>query len=247
MHGMYGTLDESEVQRTIKRAKLTAFLLHLTKAIGPTMVHVDNKGIIFSRNKNNDAESSNLSEPRAGPWHCNETLFRKQSDGSVGATSESDVGFDKPKRTAAGIDTSSLSSKEVHLKPEHGRDKPGCGAYLTGCSIITKGEALDEGRDNLSSEGSEDSRRYRKMRLLQQLLLLPKLESSAENLDPCRRREGCQFEAPNFQKLKLDTGNLLDGPRSGHSAAAWSGALRLQSAVREACGGTFAAAAEDPT
>ena len=60
MHGMYGTLDESEVQRTIKRAELSAFLLHLTKAIGPTMVHVDNKGIIFSRNKNNDAESSNF-------------------------------------------------------------------------------------------------------------------------------------------------------------------------------------------
>ena len=41
-----GTLDaELEVQRTIKRAELTAFLCLLRKAIGPTMVHVDSKGI----------------------------------------------------------------------------------------------------------------------------------------------------------------------------------------------------------
>ena len=47
MHGMYGTQDaELEVQRTIKRAELTAFLCFLWKAIGPTMVHVDSKGII---------------------------------------------------------------------------------------------------------------------------------------------------------------------------------------------------------
>ena len=40
---MYGTLDaELEVQRTIKRAELIAFLCLLRKAIGPTMVHVDN-------------------------------------------------------------------------------------------------------------------------------------------------------------------------------------------------------------
>ena len=47
MHGMYGTLDaELEVQRTIKRAELTAFLsLHRT-AIGATMVHVDSTDII---------------------------------------------------------------------------------------------------------------------------------------------------------------------------------------------------------
>ena len=45
MHGMYGTLDaELEVQRTIKRAELTAFLC-LLKNIGPTLNHVDNKGI----------------------------------------------------------------------------------------------------------------------------------------------------------------------------------------------------------
>ena len=46
MHGMYGVLDELEVQRTIKRADLTAFLCHFKKAIGPTMLHVDNEGII---------------------------------------------------------------------------------------------------------------------------------------------------------------------------------------------------------
>ena len=46
MHGMHGTLDaELEVRRTIKRAELTAFLCLLRKAIGPTMVHVDKKGI----------------------------------------------------------------------------------------------------------------------------------------------------------------------------------------------------------
>ena len=47
MHGMYGTLDaELDLQLTIKRAELTAFLCLTRKAIGPTMVHVDNKGII---------------------------------------------------------------------------------------------------------------------------------------------------------------------------------------------------------
>ena len=47
MRGMYGTLEaELEVQRTIKRAELTAFLCLFRKAIGPTMVHVDNEGII---------------------------------------------------------------------------------------------------------------------------------------------------------------------------------------------------------
>ena len=43
---MYGTLDaELEVQRTIKRAELTAFQCLLRKATGPTMVHVEHKGI----------------------------------------------------------------------------------------------------------------------------------------------------------------------------------------------------------
>ena len=47
MHGMYGTLDaEREVQRTFKRAELTAFMCRLRKAVGLTVVHVDTQGII---------------------------------------------------------------------------------------------------------------------------------------------------------------------------------------------------------
>ena len=47
MHEMYRTLEaELEVQRTIKRAELMAFSCLLRNAIGLTMVHVDNKGII---------------------------------------------------------------------------------------------------------------------------------------------------------------------------------------------------------
>ena len=46
-HGMYGSMEaELEVQRTIKRAELTAFPCLLKKVIGPTKVCVDNKGII---------------------------------------------------------------------------------------------------------------------------------------------------------------------------------------------------------
>ena len=47
LHGMYGSMEaELEVQRTIKRTELTAFLCLLKKVIGPIQVHVDNKGII---------------------------------------------------------------------------------------------------------------------------------------------------------------------------------------------------------
>ena len=46
MHGMSGSMDaEVEVQRTITRAELSAFLCLLRKVIGPIQVHVDNKGI----------------------------------------------------------------------------------------------------------------------------------------------------------------------------------------------------------
>ena len=46
-HGMYGSMEaEIEVQRTIKRAELTAFLCFLRKVSGPIKVHVDNKGTI---------------------------------------------------------------------------------------------------------------------------------------------------------------------------------------------------------
>ena len=47
LHGMYGSMEaELEVQRTIKRAELTAFPCLLKKVIGPTKVYADNKGII---------------------------------------------------------------------------------------------------------------------------------------------------------------------------------------------------------
>ena len=47
LHGMYGSMEaELEVQRTIKRAELTAFLCFLKRVIGPIKVHADNKGII---------------------------------------------------------------------------------------------------------------------------------------------------------------------------------------------------------
>ena len=46
LHGMFGSMEaESEVQRTIRRAELTAFLCLLERVKGPDKVHVDNKGI----------------------------------------------------------------------------------------------------------------------------------------------------------------------------------------------------------
>ena len=48
MQGMYGTLDgELEVQRAIKGAELTIFLCLLWRAIGFSMVQVDNTGILM--------------------------------------------------------------------------------------------------------------------------------------------------------------------------------------------------------
>ena len=47
LHGMYGSMEaDYEVQRTIKRADLTAFLFLLKKVIGPIKVHVGNTGKI---------------------------------------------------------------------------------------------------------------------------------------------------------------------------------------------------------
>ena len=47
LFGMYGSVEaDFEVQRTIKRAALTAFLCLPKGVIGPVRVHVDNKGII---------------------------------------------------------------------------------------------------------------------------------------------------------------------------------------------------------
>ena len=46
LYGMYGSMEaEYEVQRTIKRWELTAFLCVLRMVCGPIKVHVDNKGI----------------------------------------------------------------------------------------------------------------------------------------------------------------------------------------------------------
>ena len=47
LHGMYGSMEaEFEVQRTIKRVELTAFLYLLKKVLGPTNVHLDKKRTI---------------------------------------------------------------------------------------------------------------------------------------------------------------------------------------------------------
>ena len=47
LHGMYGSTEvELQVQRTIMRAELTAFLCLLKKAIGPIKVRADTEGII---------------------------------------------------------------------------------------------------------------------------------------------------------------------------------------------------------
>ena len=44
LHGMHGSTEaELKVQRTIKRAELTAFLCLLRRVIGPIKVHGDNK------------------------------------------------------------------------------------------------------------------------------------------------------------------------------------------------------------
>ena len=50
LHGMCGSMEaELEVQRTTKRAELTAFPCLLKKVMGPSKVHVNNKGIIDGR------------------------------------------------------------------------------------------------------------------------------------------------------------------------------------------------------
>ena len=44
LHGMHGSMEaEFEVQRSIKRVELTAFLCLLKKVTGPIKVHFDNK------------------------------------------------------------------------------------------------------------------------------------------------------------------------------------------------------------
>ena len=63
LHGVYGSMQaEYEVQRTIKRAELAAFLCLLRKVCGPTKIHVDNKGIIDGLRKG----EKECIKPRAG-------------------------------------------------------------------------------------------------------------------------------------------------------------------------------------
>ena len=63
LHGMYGSMEAGyEVQRSIKRAKLTAFPCFLRKVSRPIKVHVDNKGIIDGSRK----EEKECVKPRAG-------------------------------------------------------------------------------------------------------------------------------------------------------------------------------------
>ena len=57
LHGMYGSVEaELEVQRTIKRAEVTAFLCLLKTVTGPVRVHVDNKGIIDGLRRRRERE-----------------------------------------------------------------------------------------------------------------------------------------------------------------------------------------------
>ena len=63
LHGMYASMEAVlEVQRTIKRAELTAFLCLLKRVIGPVRVHVDTKGIIDGLRRG----ESKCIKPRAG-------------------------------------------------------------------------------------------------------------------------------------------------------------------------------------
>ena len=63
LRGMYGSREaEHEVQRTMKRAELTAFLCLLRKVRGPIKIRVDNKGIIDGLRKG----EKECIKPRAG-------------------------------------------------------------------------------------------------------------------------------------------------------------------------------------
>ena len=63
LHGMYSSREaDFEVQRTIKRAEVTAFSCLLRKVIGSIKVHVDNNGIIDGLRKG----EKECIKPRAG-------------------------------------------------------------------------------------------------------------------------------------------------------------------------------------
>ena len=63
LYGMYGSMEAKlEIQRTIKRAELTAFLCLFKRVIAPVRVHVDNKGIFNGLRRG----ESKCIKPRAG-------------------------------------------------------------------------------------------------------------------------------------------------------------------------------------
>ena len=67
MFGLYGSAEaDFEVQRTIKRAELTAFLCFLKRVTGPIKVHVDDKGIIDGLRRRESASSQELEMPICG-------------------------------------------------------------------------------------------------------------------------------------------------------------------------------------
>ena len=80
MHGMCGTVDaELEVQRTIKRAGLTAILCHLRKAIGPVVCMLITKGSLMGCGECIGPETK-------GAWWIMilEELHRVQRGGTLG-------------------------------------------------------------------------------------------------------------------------------------------------------------------
>ena len=81
--GMYGSMEaEYEVQRTTKRAELTAFLRLLTRVIGPVRVHVDNNGIIDGLQR---GESQEREMPVYGKNWKNHMVWQKKHFGGSGA------------------------------------------------------------------------------------------------------------------------------------------------------------------
>ena len=73
---------EFEVQRTIKRAELTAFVCLLKRVIGSIMVHVDNKGKIDVLRKG----EKECIKPRAGDadlqikiWEGSAIIWKKEA------------------------------------------------------------------------------------------------------------------------------------------------------------------------
>ena len=78
---------EFEVQRTIKRAELTAFSCLLRKVRGPIKIHVDNKGIIDGIRR----PEKECIKPRAGDadlwikiWEELQELVKKRHLGGSG-------------------------------------------------------------------------------------------------------------------------------------------------------------------